>query len=453
MKIENKLTLAHLKQNKRRTIITIIGIVISVAMIVSVFIGIASFMNYYERSIISMSSNYHFGIQEVSEKQLEILRNDDRIESIGLHEYGRKDTSGVRLKGAESLRHSTGYINWYNDDAFKQMNVEKLEGAFPKSKKEILISQAYIDNNNLDWKVGDTITLQLGRRHDNHENDYFHLSNTGQYEYGEVFDFVENRSFVISGIIKDKIMDWQEGQMYSVCDDNSSYYTSVKLKKLNPFSIFTIRDIAQKLGANPNNMGKSGIGLNDDLLASHFCGSLDGVLVKKYIPICLSVLLIILVAAFMLIYNAFGISVNERTKHLGMLSSVGATKRQKLRSMYFEGVVLSLIGIPIGTIIGTVIMAIAMKIVSNGNYNSVAPRFVFPLWALALGILFCLATIFISLSIPAKKVSNETAIEAIKGSNTVKYKSSRSPILIKKLFGFEGTLAYKKGPVNRSLIL
>lgn len=443
MRIENKLTLAHLKQNKRRTIVTLIGIVISVAMIVSVFIGIASFMNYYERSIISMTSNYHFGIREVSEKQLEILRSDERIESIGLQEYGKSDTSGVRLKGAKSLRHSTGYVNWYNDDAFKQMDIEELEGAFPKNNNEILISQAYIDNNNLDWKIGDTITLQLGRRHDDVEYDYFHLSKTGDYVYGEVFDFVENRSFVISGIIKDKRMTWEEGQMYSVCDENSSYYASVKLKKLNPFSIYTIRDIAQKLGANPNNMGKYGIGLNDDLLASHFCGSLDGVLVKKYIPIGLSVLLIILVAAFMLIYNAFGISLNERTKYLGMLSSVGATRRQKLRSMYFEGVVLSAIGIPIGTILGTVIMAIAMKIVSNGNYDIVAPRFVFPLWTLALGIIFCLATIFISLSIPAKKVSNETAIEAIKGSNTVEYKSSRSPFLIKKLFGFEGALAYK----------
>lgn len=39
MKIENKLTVAHMRLNKKRTALTVFGIIISVAMIVSVFIG------------------------------------------------------------------------------------------------------------------------------------------------------------------------------------------------------------------------------------------------------------------------------------------------------------------------------------------------------------------------------------------------------------------------------
>lgn len=442
MKIENKLTLAHLKQNKRRTIITIIGIIISVAMIVSVFIGVASFMDYYERSIISVDGNHHFSIMQISDEKLEILKNDDRIESVGLQEYGRKDSSGVRLKDAENIRYATAYINWYNEDAFSQMCIDDLDGRFPQNKNEIMLSRGYLKNNKLDLGVGDTITLQLGRRREDLEHDYFHISLTGDYRYGEVFDFKEERSFVISGIINDKQWDFYNSQMYSVCDENSSYYASIKLKKLTPFSIATINDIAKNLGANPNDLSKSNIFLNEELLATHFCGSVDSQMVTKIIPMAVAILLIILVAAFMLIYNAFGISINERTKYLGMLSSVGATKRQKLGSMYFEGVVLSVIGVPVGVAFGIGIIALALKLISSDDFG-IIPRFVLPAWSLVVGILFCIITIFFSLSITAKRVAHISAIDAIKQNNAVEYKSSRSPKIIKKLFGVEGTLAYK----------
>lgn len=443
MRIENKLTVAHLKQNKKRTIVTSIGIIISVAMIVSVFIGIATFMDYNERMVISFYGNSEISISGVSKEKLDILKNDERIESVGLSENGRSDTSGVRLESAKSLRHSTGYINWYNAAMFSQMYIDELEGDFPKNPNEILLTQRYIDDNELPWKVGDTITFQLGKRHGRIESEYFKINNTGEYEYGEKFDFCENRKFKITGIIKDDVSEYSKSQMYSVCDDNSVYSAHIKLKKVNPFSMSTINSIATELGINPNNMSKSNMFLNNELLATHFCGSVDSDMIKKYIPMGLAVLLIILVTAFMLIYNAFGISLSERTKYLGMLSSVGATKRQKIRSIYFEGFILSIIGIPVGTLLGTVIMAAAIKLIPNNEQSGINPRFTAPIWAMAFAIVFCVAIIFISLKIPAKKASTASAIDSIRQSDTFKVKSTRNPWIIKKIFGFEGVLAYK----------
>ncbi len=447
MRIENKLTVAHLKQNKKRTIITSIGIIISVAMIVSVFIGIAAFMDYNERMVISLYGNSELWIADVTKEKLDILKNDDRIESVGLSENGRSDTSGVRLEGAKSLRHSTGYINWYNADMFSQMYIDELEGAFPKNSNEILLTQRYIDDNELPWKVGDTITLQLGKRYnkrnDKIQSEFFNFTNTGEYEYGEEFDFCGNRKFKIAGIIKDDVTGLSKSQMYSVCDDDSVYSAHIKLKKVNPFSMSTINSIAKELGINPNKMSKSNMFLNNELLATHFCGSLDSDMVKKYIPMGLAVLLIILVTAFMLIYNAFGISLSERTKYLGMLSSVGATKKQKIHSIYFEGFILSIIGIPIGTLLGTAIMAAAIKLIPNNEQGGINPRFTAPIWAMAFAIVFCVAIIFISLRIPAKKASAASAIDSIRQSDTFKVKSTRNPWIIKKIFGIEGVLAYK----------
>ena len=56
---------------------------------------------------------------------------------------------------------------------------------------------------------------------------------------------------------------------------------------------------------------------------------------------------IIMFGSISLIYNAFAISVSERTRQFGLFSSVGATKRQIIRCVLFEGFFLSLIGIPL----------------------------------------------------------------------------------------------------------
>lgn len=443
MKIENKLTLSHIRMNKKRTALTIFGIIISVAMIVSVFIGIATFLDYNERMIISSVNSAHFSINSVSKEKLEILRNDDRIKSVGLIEQGRQDTSGVRVKGAKSLRTSTAYIEWYDDEMFSQLVIEDMEGTFPKNKNEILISQAYIENNGFDWKVGDTITLQTGRRHDNSENDYFHISNTGEYEYGEIFDFYENRTFKIAGIINDKLLDYKGNQMYSVCDENSVYYASVQLKKVTPFSMLTINDIAKNLGIDPDNKARAHFFINDELLATHLCGSPDSDMVKKYLPMGCAILFIILIAAFMLIYNTFGMSVAERTRYLGMLASVGATKKQKRNSSYFEGVILGAIGIPVGTVLGILVMFLGIKLIDNADFTDIRIRFVMPVWSLVVAVALSVLTILVSIYIPVKKASQTTAIDAIRQSDAVKIKKTKSPVLIKKLFGFEGVLAYK----------
>lgn len=443
MRIENKLTLAHIRQNKKRTALTLLGIIISVAMIVSLFIGIASFLNYNEKMIISNNGSAHFYIHDVNTEQLEILKNDSRIKSVGLIEQGRADTSGVRVEGAKSLRLSTAFIEWYSTEMFNQLNIENMSGTFPKNKNEILLNQSYIDKNSFDWQIGDTITLQTGRRHNQDSDDFFHMTNTGEYKYGEVFDFYENRSFKIVGIIQDKVLDYKINQLYSVCDENSVYTAEVQLNKVTPFSVITINNIAEELGINPDKKELRKLFLNEELLANHFCGSIDSDMFTKYLPMGLAVLLIILITAFMLIYNTFGISINERIRYLGMLSSVGATEKQKKNSSYFEGFILGMIGIPIGVILGIILMLIGLKLINNAGFTSAPIKFVMPVWSIVSAVILSILTIIISLYIPAKKASKATAIEAIRQSNTVEVKNTKSPSVLKKLFGFEGVLAYK----------
>lgn len=83
MKIVNRLTLRHLKENKSRTVVTTLGICVSVAMITAVFVAAASLMNLFGE-IQLLTKGHQHAVLTVNESQFEKLEKDDRIERIGL---------------------------------------------------------------------------------------------------------------------------------------------------------------------------------------------------------------------------------------------------------------------------------------------------------------------------------------------------------------------------------
>lgn len=83
MNIVRKLTLRHLKENKGRTVITTLGICVSVAMITAVFVSIASFLNFYGEATIFEGGNKHAEFSDLTQEQVNALKADDRIDIVG----------------------------------------------------------------------------------------------------------------------------------------------------------------------------------------------------------------------------------------------------------------------------------------------------------------------------------------------------------------------------------
>lgn len=457
MKIENKLTLSHLKENKRRTIVTVLGIIVSVAMITAVFAGIASYLDYYECAQISMSGEFHFSVRDITDEQIEMLENDPRVKSVGLEESGNSADNGAKIIGGINERLSTGYIHRVNDAYYEQMHWDNFIGEYPKNKNELIVRQDFIDKNNLNWKIGDTVTIRTGRRHT--AGEIITLTIAGEYRYGEEFDERAVQQFKIVGILTGSCKAYEIGDFYSAFSNSGGLYATVTLEKVNPFSVKTIKDITADLGITGNKYEKT-VFLNDELLAAHFSAEADSSLMKTIIPMGLIVLLIIIAAAAALIYNAFGLSLSERTRYLGMLASVGATKQQKRRSVYFEGFILGIIGIPVGLLVGIGGITITLHLLqdrltaflSPESSSDITMHTTVPLWSVIAVILFAAVTIYISSLIPAKKASSITPIDAIRQSNDVKVKVKRlkSPKLIRKIFGYEGELADKNLKRNGS---
>ena len=71
MNIVNKLTLRHLKENKKRTVITVIGIIISVAMITATCVSVTSLLSFFEKSTLYNSGEWHCQLPYATAEQVQ----------------------------------------------------------------------------------------------------------------------------------------------------------------------------------------------------------------------------------------------------------------------------------------------------------------------------------------------------------------------------------------------
>lgn len=138
---------------------------------------------------------------------------------------------------------------------------------------------------------------------------------------------------------------------------------------------------------------------------------------------------VVIGASISLIYNSFAIAVSERTRQFGLLSSLGASKRQLRRTVYAEASMLAIIGIPVGLLVGLagtfavftfagegIGMLIDQEAFAKTGFSTIAIN---PA-VLALSALLAVITVFISATIPAWRASRISAVDAIRGSRDVR---------------------------------
>ena len=442
MNIVNKLTLRHLKENKGRTLVTTFGIIVSVAMITAVFVAMASFLQLFADVSVVSEGNFAAQLSDGKLSSLDELYKDERIETVGLCDENYKQ---FKIDNGKSDRLATGSIGACDDGYFKMFIQADYDGTLPKTSDEIAVQSDFIEKNELDWQVGDIVSIPCGTRTMRDKDGEFDVK--GAYSKGEKFVRQEVKQYRITAILHQN-NPTSEFAFLTYSDNLKANPTVVfQLKTLNSKSLDVVNDIIDK--ANP---GTSTV--NNELLYSKLSFSSDS-FVANILPLVVILLIIIMIASVVLIYNAFAMSLSEKVKYLGMLSSVGATKRQKRFSIYYEGFILALFGIPLGigagvAGIGITLKALGKKIIASSMLNgvteqNVSMKVVFPIWAVLIVLGLSIITILISCSIPAKKASKISTISAIRQSDEIKVKAKtlKCPKYIKVIFGYEGELAYK----------
>ena len=456
MNIVNKLTLRMLKENKRRTLVTIIGVIISVAMVTAVTTLFTSFMNLLQKEAVADNGNWHVLYKNVTKEQLYEIKNDEETDTV----FISRDVGYAELERGQNPSKPYLHVKEFDSTAFEQFSIELIEGRLPKTPNEVVISQQIIDDGGVPLEIGQTITLQVGDRYykiDDDEgitNNSFSLVYNGDELAETIINTVE-KEYKIVGIINAPNWEHSFSPAYTVLSStheafigaNEQVNASVLVKKLN-------RSIFNHSNQLAENLGIEEVIFNDELLRYH--GIVEGDnLNRTFISLVTIIIAIIVVGSVSLINNAFAISVTERSRYLGMLASVGATKRQKRNSVYFEGVMIGLISIPLGLIAGIGGIAITLSLLNGILQNVLNLRteltvVVTPM-SIILTIIISMLTIFISVFIPALRASRISAIDAIRQTKDIKLsrKKVKTSKLVRKIFGIEAEIGLKNLKRNK----
>ena len=456
MNVFNKVTLESLKKNRTRTIVTIIGIMLSAAMICASTTLVSSMRNFVLRCAIHIDGDWYGAVYDAAYKDYEDIRDSDRVSSAAYAQvlgYAKIDSANERKPYLYVLGGdvASGY--------FKTMPVHLILGTLPKDSTEIILPEHLTSNGKVNYKLGDTVTLDVGdrtldgRRLGQDTPVYTYDSET-QVEImsGERLENTEPRTYTVVGIYERPTFEDYSAPGYTALTaadtksaDQAPIHCYFKLHK--PAGVY---DFMKEMGYTQEYR----YAYNTKVLLYSGTAPFDSFLTAFY-SLAAIIIALIVFGSVSLIYNAFSISVSERTRQFGLLSSVGATRKQLRRMVLFEALAVSIVGIPLGILVGIGGIGITLLLIGDKFFSIV--RVAIPMrlcvsWqAVVIAAVIALVTVLISAWIPSKRATRVSAVEAIRQSMDIKVSGRpvRTSKLAYKLFGLPGVLAGKHYKRNR----
>ena len=437
MSILNDLTIKNLKLNKKRTIVTIVGIILSTALMVGIGLLFSSFQDYMIRETISYNGKYEAEYGDVSL---------DKLNSIDKKDFSYFYQKAIGFSKFDSANEYKPYlyISSVNKEYFNELHL--ISGRFAENDSELVISNHINTNGGASYKIGDIITLKYGERVIEGVNT---LANNEYYEE-ETLNIVGEKTYTIVGIVERSNFEDYSASGYSTFTLDMNDKDGI----VNVFVMFNNKkkiikqseDLAKKLGYD------NAISYNSTLLAL-YGESTYGNIMKSMITMIVIMLSLVSIGCIVVIYNSFAISVMERKKEFGLLSSIGATKKQLSYTVFFEALIEGIIGIILGICgayigIGTVILIINNLI---GDILVLKLNLVTNIVFIIIPVIFMILVIFISALVPSRRAAKVSPIEAIRQNDDIKInkKKIKTGKLVNKLFGIEGEIALKNIKRNK----
>lgn len=437
MSVLNRLTIKNLRLNKKRTIVTIIGIILSTALMVGIGLLFSSFQDLMIRDTIGYNGKYEANYSDVDLDKLNNIKNKN------FTYFYEKPIGFSKIESSNEYKPYM-YITSVNKEYFNELKL--VDGSFPKNENEIVISNHVITNGGLNYKVGDIVTFTYGSR--NIDGDIT-LANS-EFVDGEDLTNEGTYTYKIVGIVERSNFESYSASGYTaftvdVNSDKGNVNLYVMFNK-NKKIIKQSEELAKELNYNGD------INYNSTLLAL-YGESTYGNVMSSMGGMMIIMLSLVSIGCIIVIYNSFAISVMERKKEFGLLSSIGATKRQLSHTVFFEAVVVGVIGIILGILgayigIGCVILIINNLISDMLDYKLYLvtnPLFII------IPVIFMIVVIGVSAFIPSRKASKVSPIEAIRQNDDIKInkKKIKTSKFVNKLFGIEGEIALKNIKRNK----
>ena len=483
MNLMNTLTLKNLKLNRKRTIVTIVGIILATALLSALVTLVSSFQYSMIEYQKQKDGDFHVKFSNVKMSELSEFKNNRNIEST----FETMGMGFAKLDGCKNEDKPYAYVMATDEAGFERGCFKLIEGRMAKNEDEIVIPRHLKTNGRIDIKVGDEITLDVGKRYDSNTEGV--ISENCAYEHeAETLTDTVTKHYKVVGIMErpgygmedysaagytfvtysDELAAIDNGTKSeaSEADTTLTVYSRYTQKALRNKDAVTadIIGVDEKLFEKANNSSvemsseesdrflkemenaKYDIYMNRYLISYECVFPIDGSF-KALFTVAAVVALIIILTSVYCIKNSFNISITEKIRQYGMLASVGATRRQIKSSVKTEAAMLGVVGIPVGTMSGILASLILVKVVNalSAGWLNVALSFHTSLPALILAVILSIATIYFSATGSARRAAKVTPLEAIRNTKEIKIKSSKlkTPAIIGRIWGIGGVISYK----------
>lgn len=389
-----------LKNNKIGSLLIILTIMLATALITVIGITAISIEKKLQQQLIMKSGSAYGYFKNVSDKQLQSLKKDNNIQSVGeqkvIGNILNQDISSPRL-----------VLEYMDKNMFSFNNKELEIGALPVKSNEIAVERWVLDKLKINPTIGTVVTLRYEKNVENED------------ENKQPFDNMTEEIFILRGILKDtksskennfsEIITSKEFINKNYEQDQYKYFVGVKLNNKQH-----IEQQLFEIGSSAGLQYKD-IFLNDEYIKAQSANW------EVIIP-ALVIILIIIFTAFVVIYNIFHVSIVSKVQQIGLLSVLGATPKQVKKIIFREGLFLSLIGIPFGVLGGCLL---SFLISTKFNLDNERLQIYITPHIIIIAIFVSLFTAIISIRKPAKVASKISPIEAVRYSGIDSYKKGR----------------------------
>lgn len=483
MNLMKTLTLKNLKLNRKRTIVTIVGIILATALLSALVTLVSSFQYSMIEYQKQKGGDFHVKFSNVKMSELSEFKNNRNIEST----FETMGMGFAKLDGCKNEDKPYAYVMATDEAGFERGCFKLIEGRMAKNEEEIVIPRHLKTNGRIDIKVGDEITLDVGKRYDSNTESVIGENCAYEHEAETLTDTV-TKSYKVVGIMErpgygmedysaagytfvtysDELAAIDNGTKSEAgeADTTLTVYSRYTQKALRNKDAVTadIIGVDEKLFAKANDSSvemtaeesdrflkemedaKYDIYINGFLISYECVFPIDGTF-KALFTVAVVVALIIILTSVYCIKNSFNISITEKIRQYGMLASVGATRRQIKSSVKTEAAMLGVVGIPVGTMSGILASLVLVKVVNalSAGWLNFALSFHTSLPALILAVILSIATIYFSATGSARRAAKVTPLEAIRNTKEIKIKSAKlkTPAIIGRIWGIGGVISYK----------
>lgn len=403
IKSYREITGKYLRSNRKRTALTLIGIILSVSLISAIGFFLRSMQEAQVQDMKNTYGSWHVMYTKVDDSLITKIKSNPVVIRSGIYAVGKEAYISSNLKVREVFG---------SGDGIKLLPYKLKEGRFPEAKSEVAVESWFLDKIKSDGKLGDRIKI-IGKE------------------------------YTLVGILTDTYTNQADGRGELLTyDSGDNKDQRILLVELNP---------DKKLQKNINELkklsDKNSIQENQLLIMTQGYNMPQGM-----ISIVIIIIGIVIISTIAVIYNAFQIGVVDRVKQFGLLRAVGSTPKQIRKIIFREAALLASIGVPIGLGFGIAALYgidLAFKIIGGGSLTLIYPRISSDV--VILSILIGLGSIFISALLPAIYAGRISPLVAIssRSSITKEKLKRRKSLLMGKIFGYEGALASKNIKRNR----